>query len=221
MNVEELIKKSLQELRKIACENPNESEKSSGKQDSRLIFPKYRNNNIRISEEEARFLFVHELEKQKDKHHFYYSIETPTKKPYKEFSTDEPKIEGKGSRSGCVDVTLYNNIFQREHLIEFKFGNVDTCTKDFLKLLCDDEYGTKNYYINILENYSVSTLESLEEKYREAIKYIFQKYSHEIMSELLIVVGVLKKDKNNFFVYKKIDKNNQSIEIDKTEKIEI
>jgi len=147
--VEQLITNSLQELQKIGCEEiPNKEQKS------KLIFPKYRNDKQRkrISEQEARFLFVRELEIQKDVD-FYYSIETPTKEPYKDFSTEKPAI-GKG-KSGNVDVTLYekkDEKYCRKHLIEFKFDNVKTCTKDFLKLLCDDEGCNTNYYINILKN---------------------------------------------------------------------
>ncbi|MCL1968447.1 MAG: hypothetical protein FWF65_02610 [Bacteroidetes bacterium] len=89
MEVEKLIEKSLQELQKIGWENEIKT------QDSKLIFPKYCVGNQehvdtpRISEQEARFLFVRELEKQDN---FYYSVETPTKKPYKDFSLESPVV---------------------------------------------------------------------------------------------------------------------------------
>ena len=69
MNVEDLIKNSLQELQKIGWENEIKA------QESKLIFPKKRDKSKRISEKEAVFLFVRELEKQ-DK--YYYSIEEDT-----------------------------------------------------------------------------------------------------------------------------------------------
>ena len=41
---------------------------------SYLIFFPYRSKKVRVSEQEARFLFVHNIEKE----HVYYSIESPT-----------------------------------------------------------------------------------------------------------------------------------------------
>ena len=206
MNAEELIKNSLQELQKIGWENESNS------QDSKLIFPKYRNNKQRISEEEARFLFVRELEKQDN---FYYSVETPTKEAYKDFNSEEPKI-GAG-RSGSVDVTLYEKTedkYCRKHLIEFKLGNVKTCKKDFLKLLCDDNECKVNYYINILENCDSGTIPNLEkDKFSKSIDYIFKKYSKKIKSNLKIFVCILNDiliTENNIIEYQ-IDNKNQSI----------
>jgi len=218
MNVEDLIKNSLQELQKIGWE------KEIKTQESKLIFPKYRDDEQeaeqtarkRISEQEARFLFVRELEKQKV---FYYSVETPTNDTYADFSTKEPKI-GIG-KSGNVDVTLYNNKHDRKHLIEFKFDNVNTCTKDFLKLLCDDNQCETNYYINIIKNSDNTTKKRLEntlkdleaKKYNTAIKYVFDNYKGKIKSNLKIFVCILNDipiTKNNIIEYQ-IDNENQSV----------
>jgi len=215
MNLEDLIKNSLQELQKIGWENEIKT------QYSKLIFPKYRNNGQRISEQEARLLFVRELEKQ-DK--FYYSIETPTKERYEGFSKKGKKpIVGSG-RSGSIDVTLYEKEgekCQRKHLIEFKFGNVDTCTKDFLKLLCDDDNCKTNYYINIIKNSDETTKSNLEDtiadleisKYETAIEYIFKYCKDDIKSKLKIFICILNDipiAKNNILEYH-INKENQSI----------
>jgi len=206
--VEQLIKDSLQELQKIG----NEKEIPNEKQNSKLIFPKYRNGSKRISEQESVFLFVRELEKQENTK-FFYSIETPTNVPYKDFSGEDPKI-GEG-RSGNVDVTLYekgNDKFERKHLIEFKYDNVETCRKDFLKLLCDDQQCKTNYYINVLKNYDSGTIPNLIKKYEESIDYIFRIYPNEIISNLVIIVGVLEQKKeNDFFIFKEINKKNRSI----------
>ena len=210
MEVEELIKNSLIELRKIVCENPKENDNETKEQDSRLIFPKYRTTEKkRISEEEARFLFVRELENQKKNHRYYYSIETPTKRPYKKFTTDNPEIEGERSRSGCIDVTLYekeeNGNFCRKHLIEFKFDNVGTCKKDFLKLLCDDNQCETNYYVNILENcdnYTINGEENgLKKKFEKSIQYIFEKSqnddNYQICSNLNLRIFVFIRGNND------------------------
>jgi len=224
MEVETLIKTSLQELQKIGWENEIKTQESKlifPTQESKLIFPKYCVGNHkgkkRISEQEARFLFVRELEKQDN---FYYSVETPTKEPYTDFSSESPVV-GTG-RSGCVDVTLYEitgEKYCRKHLIEFKLGNVDTCKKDFLKLLCDDNECKTNYYINIIKNNDKTTKKRLEntlkdletEKYNPAIKYVFDNY--EIKSNLKIFVCILndiKITENNIIEYQ-IDNENQRI----------
>jgi len=217
--VEELIKNSLKELKKIACEN----QEPSKDQRSKLIFPQYcggkQKGEKRISEQEARLLFIQELEKQEV---YYYSVETPTKKSYKDFSTNEPKIGEKDGRSASVDVTLYtkvNDKFSRKHLIEFKFGNVKTCKKDFLKLLFDTD-GLENYYINIVEREDIfkrNTLESIEEKYQSAIKEL-NEVACENYSTLNIILFELNK--SQMIVFNKIMlKKNIKIEIEKSEKL--
>ncbi len=212
--IEDLIKSSLQELQKIGWEN------KYNEQESKLIFPKKGDETKRISEQEARFLFVRELEKLENKD-FYYSIETPTLEKYSGFSKGiEPKINTEG-RSGSIDVTLYekdNDTFIRKHLIEFKQGNVDTCKKDFLKLLCDDKNCKTNYYINIINNCDSGTIRSLVEKYNVAIQYVFDRET--ILSELVIFVYVLGNiantvknidSKNRTIIYK-INKENKEME---------
>ena len=214
MEVVKLIKGSLKELKKISWEKEI-SDKSPG---SKLIFPKYcvgketHRDTKRISEQEARFLFVRELEKPENEHSFYYSIETPTLKSYKNFSNDKtPEITEQEGRSGSVDVTLYtieeDDTFCRKHLIEFKFGNVKTCRKDFLKLLCDDEQCKINYYINIIDNCNNHTTKSVKSKFKKSIKYIIgEKYP--IYSELRIFVFIYGENKDkelgekNFLEYR-------------------
>jgi len=207
MNVEDLIKNCLQELQKIGWENKIKT------QNSKLIFPKYRNKKQRRSEQEARLLFIRELEKP-EKPNFYYSIETPTNDIYKDFRGKAPKI-GTG-KSGNVDVTLYTkgiDKFEREHLVEFKFDNVDTCRKDFLKLLCDDNQCEKNYYINILKNTDDETIPSLIEKYKDSIQYVYDTYSDKMVSNLLIIVGVLEKQE--IYTFEEINKKNRNIKYKK------
>lgn len=188
--IEKIIKDSLRELKDIACESESESQN----QNSKLIFPQKRlDKSPRISEQEARFLFVRELEVQKDKHSFYYSIETPTENIY-QFSKGGKKIEPKISvgKSANIDVTLYikgNEKFHRKHLIEFKYGNIDTCKKDFLKLLFDMD-GLYNFYVNILDRDNLSkrkTLESIIEKYQNAIND-FKKVHQKNNSILKIIL---------------------------------
>ena len=168
--IEKIIERSFRELKiiaKIAYENGTVNQD----QNSKLIFPKKRDNSIRISEQEMRSSFIRELEALAGEDSYFYSIETPTKECYKDFSSKEPKIikdqsENIKGRSGNIDLTLYNSELKREHLIEFKFGNKDTCKKDFLKLLCDDKQCKINYYINILNNADDETHKTLKKKYQ-------------------------------------------------------
>ena len=175
-----------------------------------------------------RSSFVRELEALTGEDSYFYSIETPTKECYKDFSSKEPKIikdqsEDIEGRSGNIDLTLYNSELKREHLIEFKFGNKDTCRKDFLKLLCDDKQCKTNYYINILETFKDGTRINVEGKFKKAIKYILDNYKNEIVSDLVIVVGVLdsEENKSDFFIYKTINKNQIEIEIEREIEIKI
>ncbi|MGI5975640.1 MAG: hypothetical protein ACOX7E_07855 [Paludibacter sp.] len=115
--IEEIIKKSFRELKRIACEKGTVNQN----QKSKLIFPEKRDNTVRISEQEIRLLMIRELEAMTKKDSYFYSIETPTRKCYKDFSTDDPEIaESKDDgQSGNIDLTLYNKELKREHLIEF------------------------------------------------------------------------------------------------------
>jgi hypothetical protein len=212
--LEKIIVNSLIELKNISHEN----DVANKEQKSKLIFPKKRLNNLsRISEQEARFLFVRELEKKENKHSFYYSIETPTYNIYK-FSEGGKKIEpkiGKG-QSASIDVTLYskkNKRFHRKHLIEFKQGNINTCKKDFLKLLFDIN-GLHNFYINILDRDNLSkrkTLESIINKYQNAINDL-KKEKQKNNSILTIILFNIND--GDLRIFKNIDIKNDKLKIE-------
>jgi hypothetical protein len=176
-NVEDLIIASLTELKTIG------SESDATRTTSNLIFPQYyvgkHQHTVRISEQEARFLFVRQLETDKT-HSFYYAVEAPTKKAY-QFSENKKKIDPvmkDTGQSGNIDVCLFvyneeNKKFQRKHLIEFKFGNSEqeNYSTDLLKLLFDDD-GLTNYFFNIVSVKDLlkrNTKPSIEKKYSAAI----------------------------------------------------
>lgn len=165
---------------------------------TRLTFPRYfdvknqkknssgaENNNgevrTRISEQELRFAFVEafnayyceEKDRQKNKYDLYYSIETPTEKKYKGFSSGEPKQDIDG-RSGEFDLVIFkkeNNELKRICLIEFKAHNADEKDywKDILKLNEEkqDNIGQEAlcYFINIFPSYDKGTINSIRAKY--------------------------------------------------------
>lgn len=119
------------------------SKEPNSSKDSRLIFPKKRDEsirvseqnireseqNIRVSEQELRFAFVEEFLKyvKKKKKDWYYAVEVPTKIKYDFSDKKNPKVaeEGKG-KSASFDLAIYakgDNNFNLIALLEFKAGN--------------------------------------------------------------------------------------------------
>ena len=133
------------------------SNEPNSSKDSRLIFPKRRDEsirvseqnirvsepNIRVSEQELRFAFVEEFLKyvKKKKKDWYYAVEVPTKIKYDFSDKKNPKVaeEGKG-KSASFDLAIYakgDNNFNLIALLEFKAGNPKKFDyhKDLVKLL--------------------------------------------------------------------------------------
>ena len=141
----------------------------SNESKSKLIFPKRRNDDERVSEQEMRFLFVKQLENQDE---FLYSVEAPTAQKYRFKGETEPKQCDTG-KSGSVDVCLYKKTDTARPvcLIEFKSlnPNPESYSKDFLKLLCDEE-GLTNYFVQVIKNSDNGTYKSIEAKYNNAVK---------------------------------------------------
>ena len=129
---------------------------------NRLIFPKNRNKETRVSEQELRFAFVEAFIESgnKGKHDLFYSIETPTTETY--------SFKGKGRRSGNFDVVIFDGKMQRVCLMEFKANNprIKEHNKDFEKLTNSEE--SKNaelrYFIEIVENNNKRTSTNLKDK---------------------------------------------------------
>lgn len=141
---------------------------------NRILFPRTRNKKrdgeIRISEQELRFVFVEQLLKhiEKEKWDVYYSVETPTQHGYIGFKEGNPKVDDKYGRSGNIDLCIHDNQGNRICLIEFKALNPKEADyqKDFCKLQHEDE-GNNNilrYFIQIVENVDSGTMENIEEK---------------------------------------------------------
>ncbi|GAB6394027.1 MAG: hypothetical protein MdMp024_0339 [Bacteroidales bacterium] len=138
-----------------------------------LVFPEYCNGTNkgtrRVSEQEARFLFVQAVEQDKQ---FLYSVEAPTKEKYRFSGDGAPKIDPDG-QAGNIDACLYDSNRNRKHLIEFKALNPtpDSYSKDFLKLICDEDNDKlTNYFVQVIENSDKGTFKSIEDKYKGAIE---------------------------------------------------
>lgn len=136
---------------------------------SRLLFPHIRENgNIRVSEQELRFIFVevfNEYCKAKSLN-LYYSIETPTIDTYSFKGENKQCDEG---QSAMFDLVIFDEHYNRRALLEFKAKNAsfDSHEKDMVKLLNPKE-GSEDvlrYFIEILENYNNGTIKSLSTKF--------------------------------------------------------
>ena len=126
---------------------------------SRLIFPQYRNIKgiTRISEQELRFIFVEQLNKEiKKGWNVYYSVETPTSDAY--------CFTGKKKESGCIDMVIHDSTGKRICMIEFKANNPKKSdyAKDFCKL--NNEGVDYGYFLQIVENSNSKTKSNIESK---------------------------------------------------------
>ena len=137
---------------------------------NRILFPKKRDETIRISEQELRFVFVEQLLNYiKDPGwDVYYSVETPTRHAYKGFHDGDPKVDDKKGQSGNIDLCIHDNQGNRICLIEFKALNPKKADyqKDFCKLQHEDEGNNKilRYFIQIVENVDSGTMDNIGKK---------------------------------------------------------
>ena len=176
ITVEEMILESLKEM----VELPYIGSIGLNTNQSKFVFPAMNGNGLprrRVSEQEARILFIKQFEKYGDG---FYSIEAPT------FAKYTFSAQAKGARSGNVDVCVYGTDSKRKHLIEFKALNPgQQCfNKDFDKLVNDAE-GFTNYFVHVIINSNKRTLPSIKKKYDNAYKYAIQK-KYDSHSHLII-----------------------------------
>ena len=132
--------------------------------DGGIIFPKYRNNELRVSEQEMRFAFVEELRRLYPE--WRYSIETPTQEKYY-FKDKTPRVDSEKGKSAQFDLTIYEG----ERIlanIEFKAHNcpVKDMAKDFLKLTADrkDDPNIARVFIHLFDAFDTRTYNNVREK---------------------------------------------------------
>ena len=160
------------------------SNEPNSSKDSRLIFPKKRDEsirvsepNIRVSEQELRFAFVEEFLKyvKKKKKDWYYAVEVPTKIKYDFSDKKNPKVaeEGKG-KSASFDLAIYakgDNNFNLIALLEFKAGNPKKFDyhKDLVKLENEKEGDNEvlRFFIEIVKNANKGTPKNIESKLKD------------------------------------------------------
>lgn len=161
-----------------------------------VLFPYKRDDGLRISEQEARTLFILELNKriQDKKSNFsHYSIETPTKHTYSGFAAGKPKAhkatdKGTNSRSGSIDLSIYADDYLLPAInIEFKANNPkpENIKKDLLKLYHESPQGV---YFHIYKR-TEGTYNSVFAK----INALNEEYRKEYNKELLILIVSLEE----------------------------
>ena len=175
-HIDEIIKQTFKRL-ELAYMNHREGQIGKSinhkKGESRLVFPCYNNKKreIRISEQELRFVFVETFNEYCDeKLNWFYSVETPTEDKYKFTENgknlDKPK-RGEG-QSANFDLTISNDKGEVLALIEFKAKNTKpfSYAKDFCKLWNPKE-GNSNvlrYFINVLDKADKDTSDNIQAK---------------------------------------------------------
>jgi len=141
----------------------------------KIIFPKkdqqHDDNIMRVSEQEARVLFIHALETSKGR--YFYSIETPTENKYIFKNGEQKRIDPKG-KSARSDLSLYtaeNKGFKKILNIEFKHKNCppDHILKDMVKF-----YGEPipSLWFHILSSEDSVTFKRLMQKFKPMLELL-------------------------------------------------
>lgn len=175
-NVEKLVENVLQlteqKLKNIfsLCEHTSDSKSIIS---SRIIFPKYSNDNqkTRISEQELRCAFIESFNEYcnnpQNKSNYFYSVETPTKDKYSGFRTENPQKNDYG-RSGAFDMVIHDENMKRVCLIEFKsdLKDIKEYNKDFLKLsnLKEGDNTVLRYFIELVGKSNHKNLKEIKRR---------------------------------------------------------
>ena len=170
IHIEKIIKETFDIIDELYNTNKEDSKGLFTSMRSRLVFPKYRDkdkvnnntSNIRLSEQELRFLFVERFNKYCEngniEANLFYSIETPSEEPYK-FGEESKEHCKTGGMSAKFDMVIYNEKKERVCLIEFKnnSGDAGAHEKDLLKLSVEGS-GKLCYFISIAKASNSGTL---------------------------------------------------------------
>jgi hypothetical protein len=145
----------------------------------RMIFPRYADGTIRVSEQEARFFFVHALEESP----FLYSVETPTEKLYKQSGADASRAS--------FDITVRDHGARPIANCEFKFGGISPnrkerklVAKDLEKLLRDPGDGL---WFHLLEAVDNSTLSNILRTIEGELTVLLDEHAMHIQPKTLTV----------------------------------
>lgn len=131
-----------------------------------LVFPRKRDNSLRVSEQEARFAFVETLLSQKS---LRYSVEAPTSKTY--------SFTGKKPISAQTDLQVHDLADVGVCNVEFKKGGISSSNnseihsiyKDLEKLLREPFWGL---WFHLIEGTDNSTIKHLTEVIAQQISKV-------------------------------------------------
>ncbi|MEK7407711.1 MAG: hypothetical protein AAB225_21750 [Acidobacteriota bacterium] len=125
-----------------------------------LVFPSKRDGTVRISEQEAKLLFVQHLTVGR---RYCFSVETPTAETYQQ--------KGKTPISARVDLTLFGADRKPVAHIELKAHNckVEAIRKDLEKLLRES---TTGMWFHTLRRADGRTLDTLIRKFKSAFSLL-------------------------------------------------
>lgn len=169
----ELTQESAMELIKIYRQRSDTT--------TQLVFPKERNGNCRICEQEFRVTLTNMLEKHAPSG-ISYSVETPTDGLY--------SFSSIGKRSASSDLSLYYD-GKKVINIEFKshIPRDDTIQKDLEKLTKEPYCGA---WLQILQNEDKGTIERLFSKFCSSISNLKCEIQYPISFHILILkTGIL------------------------------
>jgi len=176
---------------------------------SKLIFPSKgkdgkKTDEIRISEQEARFLFCRELEKsRKNYKNYYYSVETPTLYQY--------SFSGVKKTSAMTDLTIHekeNDEYKRLVNVEFKAHNPDKdhIKKDIEKLVTEDV--DNKLWFHLFKNEDKTgerdktknsvTVEILKDKFKYSYNNINIKDKDIRFSKIIFCICIIDKERLEF-----------------------
>lgn len=161
-HIENVIKNTFSIIQKVYEYQQEIFNGPKGIPGSRIIFPKYRKDETRISEQELKQVFIEQLSKEIENEDWnvYYSVETPTPQEF--------CFSGVSARSANFDLVIHDNNFKRIALIEFKANNADKNNhdKDFEKLNNQEEKdgSVLTYFIEIVKNTNSGTFSNLHGK---------------------------------------------------------
>ena len=219
MSIEEIIEKSCNDLVSLLINN---------RTNENLIFPKYRDETVRYSEQELRQFFLKNVETQEnnDNKIYFYSVETPTKLVYRFTNTEIPKVKDPNDtdandkdnyKSARFDVSLYKKTYKdndkASNHIEFKYGNPDqknAICKDFLKLISEVDLTKekKNFFVHYLcvkteKGWESKTFPSLFKKYCDSIVDIEKNLKNETnLKNVTIYLLCFFEDSKSSSVYR-------------------
>ena len=152
----------------------------------KLLFPKYRNNDLRVSEQEARFAFVEGLYPAP----LLYAVEAPTSKKY--------TFKGDKSLSAQTDLAVYDVTGVRLCNVEFKAKGVSPSAKshfpiykDLQKLLREPLWGLWFHLLAAVDNSTINDLLSVMVSEMVAV---CRKFSDIKSPGITVHICVLKHD---------------------------